>query len=229
LAGDDKQALDKPEAKNAKGSPEGLISKIEEHWIEIIAAALLALATMMSAWCAFSSSEWHGDSTEYYNKSNTSMIKSAELLDRAQQQVLIDVVVFSNYYNAVSGGDLQLAEGYKNRAFSPELKVAFEAWMATNPLVNPEARATPFAMPEYKRPYRTKGLAEQRISKEQAAKGKDAMRMSNTYILLTVLFASVLFFAGISTKFKDFRIKLALLAFGIFIFIVAAVVVLLQP
>jgi hypothetical protein len=229
LAGDDKQALDEPEEKNARGAREGLISKIEEHWIEIIAAALLALATMISAWCAFSSSEWHGDSTEYYNKSNTSMIKSAELLDRAQQQVLIDVVVFSNYYNAISVGDLQLAETYKNRAFSPELKVAFEAWMATNPLVNPDARATPFAMPEYKRPYRTKGLAEQRISKEQAAKGKDAMRMSNTYILLTVLFASVLFFAGISTKFKDFRIKLALLAFGIFIFIVAAVVVLLQP
>ena len=229
MAGDYKQALDETEEKNAKGAREGLISRIEEHWIEIIAAALLALATMISAWCAFSSSEWHGDSTEYYNKSNTSMIKSAELLDRAQQQVLIDVVVFSNYYNAVSGGDLQLAEGYKNRAFSPELKVAFEAWMATNPLVNPEARATPFAMPEYKRPYRTKGLAEQRISKEQAAKGKDAMRMSNTYILLTVLFASVLFFAGISTKFKDFRIKLALLAFGIFIFIVAAVVVGLQP
>jgi hypothetical protein len=229
LAGDDKQALDEPEEKNARGAREGLISKIEEHWIEIIAAALLALATMISAWCAFSSSEWHGDSTEYYNKSNTSMIKSAELLDRAQQQVLIDVVVFSNYYNAISVGDLQLAETYKNRAFSPELKVAFEAWMATNPLVNPDARATPFAMPEYKRPYRTKGLAEQRISKEQAAKGKDAMRMSNTYILLTVLFASVLFFAGISTKFKDFRIKLALLAFGIFIFIVAAVVVGLQP
>ena len=229
MASDDKQALDETKEKNAKGAREGLISKIEEHWIEIVAAALLALATMMSAWCAFSSSEWHGDSTEYYNKSNTSMIKSAELLDRAQQQVLIDVVVFSNYYNAISGGDLQLAEAYKNRAFSPELKAAFEAWMATNPLVNPDAPATPFSIPEYKRPYRTKGLAEQRTSNELAAKGKDAMHRSNTYILLTVLFASVLFFAGISTKFKDLRIKLALLAFGTFIFISAAVVVGLQP
>jgi hypothetical protein len=228
LAGHDKEASNEPEETKVKDAREGLISKIEEHWIEIVAAALLALATMMSAWCAFSSGEWHGDSTDFYNKSSTSMVRASELFDKAQQQTLIDVITFSNYYNAFANGELQLAGAYESRGFSPELESAFNAWKAKDPFVNPDAPTTPFAMPEYKSPYRAKGLAEQRRSSEQAAKGRDAMHKSNTYILLTVLFASVLFFAGISTKFKEIRIKLALLAFGACVFIAAAVVVLFQ-
>ena len=228
MAGDDKEALDEPGETKARDARKGLISKIEEHWIEIAAAALLALATVMSAWCAFSSGEWHGNSTDFYHKSSTSTVRASELFDRAQQQVLIDVIAFTNYYNAFSTGDPQLAQAYETRGFSPELESAFNAWKAKDPFVNPDAPATPFAMPEYKSPYRAKGLAEQRRSSEQAVKGRDAMHKSNTYILLTVLFASVLFFAGISTKFKEVRIKLALLAFGACMFIAAAVVVLLQ-
>ncbi|MBK5093895.1 MAG: hypothetical protein JJE48_10330 [Actinobacteria bacterium] len=229
MAGGNKEASNEPEETKVRDAREGLISKIEEHWIEIAAAALLALATMMSAWCAFSSGEWHGESIASYHKSSNSMVKSSELFDRAQQQVLIDVISFTNYYNAVSAGDLQLAQAYETRGFSPELESAFNAWKAKDPFVNPDAPATPFAMTEYKNPYRVKAMAEQRYSSEQAARGKDAMHTSNTYILLTVLFASVLFFAGISTKFKEVRIRLALLAFGACVFIAAAVVVLLQP
>jgi hypothetical protein len=229
LAGDNKGASNEPEEAEAADARGGLISKIEEHWIEIAAAALLALATIMSAWCAFASADWHGDSTDFYHKSSTSVVKASELFDRAQQQVLIDVVTFTNYYNAVSAGDLQLAQAYETRGFSPELESAFNAWKAKDPFANTDAPATPFAMAEYKNPYRVKALAEQRYSSEQAAKGRDAMHKSNTYILLTVLFASVLFFAGISTKFKEVRIRLALLAFGACVFIAAAVVVLLEP
>ena len=229
MAGDDKEASNEPEETKVRDAREGLISKIEEHWIEIAAAALLALATMMSAWCAFSSGEWHGDSTDFYHKSSTSVVKASELFDRAQQQVLIDVISFTNYYNAVSAGDLQLAQAYETRGFSPELESAFNAWKAKDPFVDPDAPATPFAMSEYKNPYRAKAMAEQQYSSEQAAKGRDAMHTSNTYILLTVLFASVLFFAGISTKFKEVRVRLALLAFGACVFIAAAVVVLLAP
>jgi hypothetical protein len=208
---------------------ESLLSKIEDHWLEITAASLLALATLMSALCAFVAAGWHADSTDHYNKSTNAMVAASEQLGNAHQQVLIDVVVFSNYFNAVSRGETQLAAAYETAAFSPQLKAAFKAWTAAEPFKNPGAPANPFAMPEYKNPYREKAIVAQKVAKEQAVKGKNAIGHSDTYILLTVLFASVLFFAGISTKFKDNRIKLALLALGLCMFIASTVVFALQP
>ena len=215
--------------KKETGSGKSLLSKIEDHWLEIIAASLLALATLMSALCAFTSANWHADSTDHYNKSTNAMVMASEQLDNAHQQVLIDIVVFSNYYNAVSRGETQLASAYEARAFSPQLKAAFKAWTATEPFTNPSAPSNPFAMSEYKNPYREKAIVAQRVAKEQAVKGKNAIGQSDTYILLTVLFASVLFFAGISTKFKDNRLKVALLALGLCMFMASTVVFALQP
>ena len=43
------------------------------------------------------------------------------------------------------------------RRFSPEYKVAFDAWLATDPFSNPEAPPGPSFMPEYVNPQLERG------------------------------------------------------------------------
>jgi hypothetical protein len=56
-----------------------------------------------------------------------------------------------------------------------------------------------------------------------------ANQTSDNYILLTVIFASVLFFGGVSGKFKSRIIDLAMLTLAFVLFTVGVVVMLRYP
>jgi len=58
---------------------------------------------------------------------------------------------------------------------------------------------------------------------------RSAIEKSDRYVLFTVLFASVLFFAGISTKFRVNGIRIAVLFMGAVLFFATLVAVVLQP
>lgn len=216
----------KPEPERQR---ESFVHRIEDHWIEIVSAGLLALATLMSAWCAFVAAQWHTESYDLYSQSNFSMVESAELNEKVDQQVIIDVITFTNYYNAFSEGDMERAIAYETRAFSPELDKAFAAWIARDPFNNPDAPSTPFEMGEYVKPFAEEAQREQDNSLELMKDARNAMENSDLYILLTIMFATVLFFAGISPKFKDPRIKSVLIILGACIFVSATVMFAVQP
>ena len=57
----------------------------------------------------------------------------------------------------------------------------------------------------------------------------DANSTSDTYVLITVLFASVLFFAGIATASRVMQARVVLLAIGTVVFIGATIVLSTQP
>ena len=214
------------DGKTEKGS-RGLFGRIEHNWIEIAAAALLALATLMSAWSAYNSARWHGNSTEYYNKSDFAMTRSSELLDMKIQDKIVDSVVFANYVNTILARDKAATEAYRAR-LNPRLRAAIDAWEKTDPLTNPDAPRTPFQMAEYKDVYSEESAKVANEAGEYSSKGRAAMHNSNNFILLTVLFAGVLFFAGISTKFESKKVKLAMLGFGLVVFLASVVIFALQ-
>jgi hypothetical protein len=56
--------------------------------------------------------------------------------------------VFENYIDALIDGDEELAEFYRTR-FRDEFEPAFDAWIALDPLENPDAPPSPLGMPEY--------------------------------------------------------------------------------
>lgn len=88
--------------------------------------------------------------------------------------------------------------------FRAEARPAVDAWLATQPRINPEAPPGPFQMPEYR-----VSLAERAAQLEEEAanlfeKGKAANEHSDDYVLNAVILASVLFLAGIAPRF-DWR------------------------
>jgi hypothetical protein len=66
-------------------------------------------------------------------------------------------------------------------------------------------------------------------SEEQIQMAKQANQNGDNYILLTVLFATVLFFSGVGTKYKTFLIKVFMLGGGAIIFLTAVTFLIIYP
>jgi hypothetical protein len=93
-------------------------------------------------------------------------------------------------------------EIFNERLFRDEFKPALDAWLALDPLNDLEAPRTPFYIEEYTNSNLDESIALQEVADEKFEEGKEASGNSDDYILARVFFASVLFFSGISTKFR---------------------------
>ena len=97
--------------------------------------------------------------------------------------------------------------------FPPELRAATDAWRKTNPLTNPDAPRSPFDMPGYQVAEQVSQELEQ-LANQKAAEANDANELADRYVLLTVIFATSLFFCGISGKFQWQVIDIVMLSIG---------------
>ena len=109
------------------------------------------------------------------------------------------------------------------------MRLAAEAWIETQPLINPEAPGTPFDMAEYQSAAQLESDRLQKDADEHLDHAHKANERSDQYILLTVISTSVLFFGGISTKFKTLNIKISLVAFASLVFIIMLITVATFP
>jgi hypothetical protein len=206
-----------------------LLQRIEHNWIEIAATALLALATTMSATSAYQSARWSSRESVLYNKSNAAMTSAAEYSDKANQLTTIDIQMLTNYMNALASGDQALANFYSTMTFSDVLKEALKVWNEQRAAGLKDMPRTPFHEPQYKHAERVKSDALHAQSQRDAGAAKKADDHADNYILLTVLFASVLFFAGMSTKFQSKAIKIVILGMGMAVFSFAVVAMAIIP
>jgi hypothetical protein len=207
----------------------GLFSRLHGEWVEVFATVLLALATIASAWSAYQAARWSSHEALRFNEATALRVQSEEADDLADAELDIDVEMFVDYLAALRAGDLQGAEYFESTLFRDEMKTAVKAWRATDPPNNPDAPAVPFEMEEYRNANKEESQELEREAQAKVVEAKEAIRNSDFYILLTVLFASVLFFAGISTKFKAPGLRVAVLLIGTFFFIGSLVVLLTQP
>ena len=193
------------------------IPSVEMHpWdrrIEIISAILMSIATVSSAWCAYQSARWGGEQAFFLSEAAGMGRESARNMVQAGQVETLDAAMFMEYTRALSEKNSELANFLYQR-FRPELKTATDAWLALKPLQNPSAPASPFEMKEYIIPEQEKAKDLSTTVYNKVNEARNANRISDNYILFTVIFASVLFFAGIATKFQSRRLKAVILAIG---------------
>ena len=193
-----------------------------ERWLELVSTVLLALATVATAWAAYQSRQWTGVQSQGYSKATANRIAENRVAALANRQVQIDVATFIQWVDAREQHHAALADFYRAR-FRSEFQPAFAAWLATKPFGNPQAPKTPFALPQYR--LKTSEQAN-RLEVEAAAfsnKAKDANQRADNYMLAVVLFASSLFFAGISIKLGSLRTRIAILSLGCLLFLGTAI------
>jgi len=185
----------------------------ERFW-ELVATVLLAVATVGIAWSGYEAARWNGLQAEEYASANTARSHGNRASTTAGQDRLQDVLNFNRWLEVTTQGDTALASLYQRR-FRPEFVPAFNAWLAQDPLHNPAAPPSPLSMPQY-HPAR---LAQADRLEAQADRlfesGRLATDRTDEYVLTTVFFAAVLFFAGISLRFEWERLRVTVLVLGV--------------
>lgn len=192
------------------------------RWVEIACAVLLSVATTASAWCAYQSTLWGGVQTFRLHAASLASRKAGELYIVALEYRAFDASLGLAYMEAIARGDEQQREFLRGR-FRPELKKAIDAWLATDPLKNPNAPRGPFVMAEYMQQETLDARQQEKLSDEQFIAAQQANESSDNYVLLTVMFASVLFFGGIGGTFQSRWLRVAAFFIALALFAVTLV------
>lgn len=176
------------------------VSRLERRF-ELAAVLLLSLTTLATAWSGYQAARWSGEQSQHYARASATRIKAQQQATAAGQLRSDDLVYFDGWLDARQAGDAKLAAIYERR-FRPEFLPAFRAWIAQKPFTNRNAIPGPLYMPQY----RPAQLAAAKRLDAQAddlyQEGTQAKTNDDKYILSTVFFAAVLFFAGISLRLE---------------------------
>jgi hypothetical protein len=199
-----------------------------DRWIEFISAIVLALATALTAWCGYQAAQWDGEQVRSYTEAVASQVEAARLDGQAATQTSIEVGLFLRWAEALSVSNEDYADFLYQR-FLPALATASDAWLATEPLTNPAAPPSPFAMPEYSLPESQAAQASRDLAELQFAQANEYNEISDRFVLLTVLFATVLFFAGVSGKFQWRVLDMTMLIIGMIVMLVGSTLILFSP
>lgn len=190
--------------------------------------ALLSMSAILTAWTGFQSSKWSGVQATSFSEAGALRTESVRASNTAGQQVAIDVGLFTAWADAYATGETGLAEFYRDR-FTPVLDEATTAWEALEPLQSADAPPSPFSMDAYVLPKAVEANELELAADAAAAAARAANQQSDNYVIMSVLLASVLFFAALSSKLtspRNRRVMFGLAAIG---FCACALTVLTMP
>jgi len=196
--------------------------------VQIGEALLLSLVTIAAAWSGYAAAKWGTESRLELARAATlrNLATRADLAALSTRN--FDSSTFTAWFTAFTLNDPQ-KQAVAERRFRPEFKVAFDAWMATDPFRNPRAPPGPTYMPQYRLADQAKAEALDREAVAASAAGDHAAVVGDDYIRITVFLAAVLFLVGIGSTFKLHMIRYALITVGAVLLILATVLILQQP
>ncbi len=200
----------------------------KRDWIEVAATVLLAFAAVSTAWSSYQATRWNGEQAKTAGTVNKTRIEAARASDLANAQQQVDVATFMQWVDSYARDETELVSFYRER-FRPEFKPAFEAWIATKPLITAGAPRTPFVMPEYRLAAKAEADRLDVRAEALSAEVRRNIQRASNYVLGVVLFAVALFFAGMSTKLTAPGLRKALLVVGYAIFLGTVVWIATSP
>ena len=217
-------------AHQEAGDDPGHGGKSDRHSriIQICEALLLALVTITAAWAGYSAARWS-------TASRVDIAESSTLRNLATRDDLaaislrnFDASTFNAWFIAFTLNSPQ-KEAIAVRRFRPAFRVAFNAWMATDPLHNPHSPPGPTYMPQYKQPEQAKANAFDSAATAKFNAGNHGGLVADNYVRITVFLAAILFLVGIGSSFKLNGVRYALITFGSVLLIVSVTLILRQP
>jgi hypothetical protein len=213
----------------------------DQRWrdrIELVATILLALATVLTAWSAFQATKWSGTQSIHFARAGANRTESAKASTRANSETVIDVQTFIAWASAFADEqgleptgsgtyepDPTKLSGFLYQRLREEFRPAVQEWIAEKPLEDPDAPATPFELPEYRLADQARSERLERSADRESALARRDNQRGDNYVLTTVLFASVLFFAGVSTKLTNLRSGFATISLAVLLVIIGIVLI----
>lgn len=193
-----------------------------ERLLSIAEATLLSIVALLAAWSGYAAAKHSTESRVTLAEASTARTEANRANLDAMELRNLDSSTFEAWFAAYTAGN-ERAMALAERRFRPEFRVAFEAWRATRPEVNPRAPRGPMYMPQYVQP----GLAQARTLDAQAdeafAAGASSGKTADDYVRATVFLAVVLFLVGISAHFPLRAARYGLIALGVVLLVVSVV------
>ena len=198
-----------------------------EVFVEIVEVAVLAIVAVATAWSGYQAARWDGQQSLLYGHATADRFKADAASTYGGLELAGDSAMFTAYLQARSAGDSKLEMFYVRR-FTPDYRVAFLAWLKTDPLTNPAALPGPGYMPQYRNPSFESAGRLNALAAATFNQGTAARDTAERYLRDTVLFASVLFLVAIAQRFKvrSVRIATTAVAFGLAAYTTVAVLTL---
>jgi hypothetical protein len=214
--------------QNAEEAGHGRSAQRHSRIVQIGEAVLLALVTLTAAWAGYAAAKWG-------TASRIDIAQSSTLRNLATRDDLTAISVrnfdsstFNAWFIAWTLNNPH-KEMVAERRFRPEFRVAFNAWMATDPLHNPQAPPGPTYMPQYKLPAQAQANALDNLASAKFTAGNRDGQIGDDYVRITLFLAAVLFLVGIGSSFQLHGVRYALITFGSVLLILSVVLILRQP
>lgn len=213
--------------------------------LEQVAAIVLALAVVFIAWAAFQAGKWGGEQAIKFSEAGAARTESTRFDTRAGQLAQVDIAMYIDWVTALSSDvrDELIPEistqpyqptrgtvsGFLYLRMRDEFVPALEAWLATDPINNTNAPPTPFAMADYSLADAAEADRLTMVADQAAADARTANQTGDNYVLTAVLFAAVLFFAGVASRLENRWNRRFVNLVGIIVVVIGAVVLIQLP
>lgn len=224
--------------------------------IELLATLLLSLATIATAWSVYEAARWSGVQAVEFSAAGAARTTAAAQLTVGAELGSHDAAMFAEYQRAERRGDFKALADIQSTFFRDEFRQVFDAWkhggggVAARSPFDLAPVGAGFALADHYWDSRLDGdgqqtqplslagyqpsafaasdaLTNQADHAREAA--KEANQISDNYVLTTILFACVLFFAGICTKFASRMLQTSSLAIGGALFLSGGIVLAQLP
>lgn len=203
--------------------------RILDSWTAII----LAVAAVATTWASFQASQWSNAQSDAQSASAIQRSDANRAASEATSQSVVDSQMWISWVEATASGQKDRA-GFLRDRFSPALDKAQREWLGTvpvdaegNPARVPDG--TPLNLASYQVPAQLQADELSTKAEESLADADDASNTSTRYVMLAVLFALVLFFASVATKFTSPKIQVALILTGLVLLLTTCVRMFMLP
>ena len=168
---------------------------------ETISVLMTSVAAVATAWSAFQAATWSGRQTFALTRATKLRQLSSEARLEGDQQLHFDATAFLAFARDYAHGEQTFSQFLYDR-FPPRLRRAMDAWLATSPLTSRDAPPHPFAMAEYRLEMHERASALGVEADDAIVAGAQANRTSDSYVLATVAFATIISLASLGTRVR---------------------------
>jgi len=178
--------------------------------LEVLAVVLLGVATIGTAWCGYQATRWNGQEDEHARAASNLQVEAAREFGLATQKVSYDSAMVAQYASALSSGNEKLQQFILDSLIRPDFRPVIDQWKA-----EVEAGQNPANLltdEDYLNQQLTQYRETEAKAAAQSVEGQEAGDNADDYVLTTLLLASALFFAGLTTSFRVRFAQLMLLA-----------------
>jgi len=188
--------------------------------VEVLSVVILAMATILATWGAYQSSLWGSERARAVSESIALRTEAAQAVSiisaQSNANAQFTIAWLLEAEEGDEGGMALLEERVGDR-----LRPAFDAWLAQVPegQIPPD---TPMDMPEFDlERAEAQRLADRlnELADAEFARAEQASKSSDNFVLVAVIMASVLFFAGVGTKFAVRWVRIAMVGIALVVFL----------